>query len=423
MKGTKPSRRVFWFVSTCPLFRVVFLLSTVVNLGSSFVATSQLRQHQLDYSTTRHFVSSPSASSTYYATDQVDLSSGVSAQVLSKFPSNSSSSKTTIRSSSRNTKPPLIFIHGSFHSAWCWCEHWMDYFVERGYPVVALSLRGTGGTFAGEGVKNVKIGEHAADIQAFLSQFEEFLQNQSDAKNKKDGSNPAMWQNFMGSISPPNSSPAKAKPVLISHSFGGSAVMKYMETFPEELGNLSGAILACSVPPSGNGPMTLRFLRRSLVQSWKITKGFALKKCLDQLDLCRDIFFGGPVKVIEEQRDDGSTVSIVEDYGVSEEDLVRYQSYFQRDTVATIDVTDFVKHLPSKQWDENRQSPFLSKLPPCLVLGANRDYLVDREGVEETANYFGVDAQIIDSPHDIMLGKNWKLGAEAIFHWLEANGM
>ena len=51
-----------------------------------------------------------------------------------------------------NTKPQLIFIHGSFHASWCWAEHCLPHFASAGYPCYALSLRGTGGTSAGEGV-------------------------------------------------------------------------------------------------------------------------------------------------------------------------------------------------------------------------------------------------------------------------------
>lgn len=380
--------------SSISVFLVIFMLK--FQLGASFVTTIQKKIHQRTSTVTRQ--NAP----TNYATDQVDLSSGVSGQVLSSFPS-----------SKLNHKPPLVFVHGSFHSAWCWCENWMDYFVNRGYAVIALSLRGTGGTFAGEGVTKVKIDEHAADIQAFLSQVGEMVQT----KRAKDAA-PQSWQNLLDSISPPKSSPS-SKPVLISHSFGGAAVMKYMETFPHELDNLSGAISLCSVPPSGNGPMTLRYLRRSLVQSWKITAGFALKRCIEQADLSRDLFFGGP-KIVD-KLEDGSV--IVEDFGVSDEDLVRFQSYFRRDTAATIDVTDFVKQLPSKKWDQNGRAPFLPKLPPCLVVGATRDYLVDQEGVEETANYYGVEVQMIDSPHDVMIGTNWRVGADLIYDWLQANEM
>ena len=289
---------------------------------------------------------------------RIPLKSGVTAQVLSSTPSNP-------------TKPTLAFVHGSFHAAWCWTEYYFPYFTDLGYPVVALSLRGTGGTFAGQGVNKVKIQEHAKDLQAFLDQL---------------------------------TSDQKLKPVLISHSFGGLAVMKHLEMHPNSVSKLGGIVVMCSVPPSGNGKMTLRFLQRSLTDSWKITTGFAMKKCIESEPLCRDLFFGG------QRGDNGNN----DDFGVSTNDIQRYQSYFKRDTEAIIDVVDLMKNLPSKNAIAGK-APFLDQCPPCIVVGASRDFIVDRAGLDETATFFGVETPtIVDSPHDIMLGRNWKNGADVI---------
>ena len=37
---------------------------------------------------------------------------------------------------------PVLFVHGMFHGAWCWEEHFLPYFAQRGYAAHALSLRG-----------------------------------------------------------------------------------------------------------------------------------------------------------------------------------------------------------------------------------------------------------------------------------------
>ncbi|CAN0528726.1 unnamed protein product, partial [Ectocarpus sp. 8 AP-2014] len=42
--------------------------------------------------------------------------------------------------------PPLVFIHGSYHAAWCWAEHWMPFLAAKGYETYSISLRGTSGT-------------------------------------------------------------------------------------------------------------------------------------------------------------------------------------------------------------------------------------------------------------------------------------
>lgn len=42
----------------------------------------------------------------------------------------------------KSQNPPLVFIHGSFHAAWCWAEHWLPYFSQNGYDCYAVSLLG-----------------------------------------------------------------------------------------------------------------------------------------------------------------------------------------------------------------------------------------------------------------------------------------
>jgi hypothetical protein len=189
--------------------------------------------------------------------------------------------------------------------------------------------------------------------------------------------------------------------------------MKLLESSPQRANELAGIVTMCSVPPSGNGKMTMRFLRRSLKQSWKITAGFAMKKCLTNADLCRELFFGGSVTL-----EDGT----VDDFGVSDEDIARYQGYFSRDSKATIDLLDLGKQLPSARTNEEGNALFAGSLPPCLVMGAQDDYLVDREGLDETAKYFGLEEPIVvDSPHDVMLGRKWQNAADAIDRWIVNN--
>lgn len=302
----------------------------------------------------------------------VELSSGARMQILSLLPDNYPTDK-----------PPIIFVHGSFHGAWCWAEKFFGHFASQGYPVIAPSWRGTGGTYAGDGVKKVKIMEHVADFKCLLNQLREIASLDSSSK----------------------------PPVVVAHSFGGLAVMKALEDDPTICSKISGIVMMCSVPPSGNGKMTMRYLKRSLVDSYKITVGFAMKRCLQNEDLCRQLFFGGSKKVFP----DGS----IEDYGVSDADVKRFQEYFARDSAATIDLLDLAKKLPSQRV-VNGRAPFVDALPPCLVIGAIDDFIVDKEGVAETATYFGVARPImVDSPHDVMLGSKWKHAAEELSRWLK----
>ena len=275
----------------------------------------------------------------------------------------------------------------------------MPYFASLGYPCVALSLQGTGGTPAlPEGAKKVKVDNHVRDLDAFLRGLSDA---RSDNTNSKySGLGLGLGEN--------------PKVVLIGHSFGGLTIMKWLETFYGEENNaekesgidLAGVAFLCSVPPSGNGPMTLRYLFRSFSDSWKITAGFAMKKAINDKDLCRTLFFGG----------------IEDDNGIADEDVERYQSYFARDTVATIDLADLASKLPSLMADkQSGKAPFVEMLQSkSLVMGASDDFIVDREGLEETAKYMGLESPVIvESPHDIMIGKKWKNGADAIFDWVQ----
>jgi alpha-beta hydrolase superfamily lysophospholipase len=273
----------------------------------------------------------------------------------------------------------------------------MPYFASFGYPCYAISLRGTGGTFAGEGVKKVRIEQHVQDITDFIN----YVQESESQLNANVDSDP--------------------KPVLIAHSFGGLAIMKYLEShlLPSQDSDdvssvnlpISGVVSMCSVPPSGNGKMTMRFLKRSLKDSWKITAGLAMKKCINDEKLCRELFF-----------DEGCDEDVE---GISSDDLKRIQGYFERDTVATIDLMDLAKQLPSIYTDENGKATFLENdivspnFVPALVIGARDDFIVDEEGVVEVAKYYGVEEFMVESSHDVMLDKRWKNAANKILSFLD----
>jgi pimeloyl-ACP methyl ester carboxylesterase len=263
---------------------------------------------------------------------------------------------------------------------------------------VAFNWRGTGGNPAGEGVKKIKIVEdHCDDFEALLKALPSIL-GRDDGNNDED---------------------SRSLPIVVSHSMGGIIVMKYLDELfarrgpkstPKEV--FSGVVSMCSVPPSGNSKTTMRYLRRSPLDAYKITVGFVFKKVITDDTICRDCFFGGDKKVLED--------STIDDLGVSDEDLARYQGYFERDSKATLDVTDLAKRAPSKTADGDGRAPFLTELPPCLVIGATDDFIVDEVANAETATYYGVDKPVyVDSPHDIMVGRNWGNGARALHTWIE----
>lgn len=105
--------------------------------------------------------------------------------------------------------PPLLFIHGAFCGAWCWDEHFLPWFAQRGFDAYALSLSGHGESPGQEQLDSFSVADYVADVRAVV-----------------DG--------------------LPRPPVLIGHSMGGFVVQKYLEKF-----SAPAAVLMCSVPPQG----------------------------------------------------------------------------------------------------------------------------------------------------------------------------
>lgn len=52
-------------------------------------------------------------------------------------------SRCIVRQSTRSrSRTPLLFVHGAFIGAWCWEEHFLQYFADLGYAAWAVDLRG-----------------------------------------------------------------------------------------------------------------------------------------------------------------------------------------------------------------------------------------------------------------------------------------
>ena len=301
----------------------------------------------------------------------------------------------TGRQSGGNEKPPLLFIHGSLHSANCWSEEYMQFFSSLGYDCYAVALRGTAasGMAPDDPKKTVPIDLHVQDLTYVLQYI---------ATNGQS-------TGFLSSRE--NECPSDLrKPVIISHSFGGLITMKLLE-ISSMRSIIRGASFLSSVPPSGNGPMTLRFLRRDFGRALRIVYGFVFKAVCTNKQVCKDLFF--------------------DEHSVSDDQLDEYMARFKEDSVNTIDIASLSKVLPSKTcMDEEGVAAYLSTMNDSSgaheniafqVIGAAKDYIVDAEGVEETAVYFKVNAILIDDLyHDVMLGTKHTLARDEIASFLQS---
>lgn len=66
---------------------------------------------------------------------------------------------------------PLLFIHGTFHTASCWEAHFLDYFAQHGFVSHAVNLRGHGKSEGREKLHWIRIADFVSnDGRAWLSE-------------------------------------------------------------------------------------------------------------------------------------------------------------------------------------------------------------------------------------------------------------
>lgn len=155
---------------------------------------------------------------------------------------------------------------------------------------------------------------------------------------------------------------------------------------------LAGAVLVCSVPPSGNSGLVWRYLLTKPVAAVKVTLSLAAKAYANSLPLCKETFFSP-------QMDD--------------ELVLRYQALMKESSkLPLFDLRKLNAALPVPSVPDNTTE--------ILVMGASNDFIVDSEGLSETSRFYGVQPVCVEGvAHDMMLDCSWEKGAEIILTWLE----
>jgi len=144
---------------------------------------------------------------------------------------------------------PLLFIHGTLHTAACWDVHFLDYFAQHGYAAHALNLRGHGNSDGREKLRWTRIADFVDDVENAVQQL-------------------------------------PSPPILIGHSMGGFIVQKYLEDH-----DTPAAVLLSSASPAGLLPTALRTAWR---QPWvfaKVNLTMSLKPMLATPELISEAFF------------------------------------------------------------------------------------------------------------------------------------
>jgi len=144
---------------------------------------------------------------------------------------------------------PILFVHGMWCAAWCWNEHFMPYFAERGYTCFAPSLRGHGSSEGRERLLWTSLADYVADIDQAVEEI-------------------------------------GMAPILIGHSMGGVIVQKALENIRS-----SAAILLASGPPKGLLAATLRTARRYPAVTAQAVLRLDLRHIISTRDRFRESLF------------------------------------------------------------------------------------------------------------------------------------
>jgi alpha-beta hydrolase superfamily lysophospholipase len=175
---------------------------------------------------------------------------------------------------------PILFVHGMWHGAWCWEEHFVPWFRDRGYEPVAINLRRHGQRHA-PGLRTTRIKEYVADVAAAAAKM-------------------------------------SSAPVVVGHSMGGFVTQKYLEDH-----QAPAAALLASVPPGGIMGATLRTAARHPLRLLAANLTWSLYGIVSAPDRAREMFFSG---------------------GLDDEAVKRYQSKLTDEAfLAYLDMMFFVR--------------------------------------------------------------------------------
>jgi pimeloyl-ACP methyl ester carboxylesterase len=144
---------------------------------------------------------------------------------------------------------PLLFVHGAWHAAWCWDEHFLSFFADKGYRALALSFRGHGNSPTDKPLRTCSVADYLEDLSSVAHTL-------------------------------------PTPPVVIGHSMGGLVVQKYLESHDAPAG-----VLMTSMPPHGNLGSGLRWIRH---RPWHFAKMAITGKGLPYIstpELARERFF------------------------------------------------------------------------------------------------------------------------------------
>lgn len=119
----------------------------------------------------------------------------------------------------------IVFVHGAWHGAWCWQEHFAPFFEKHHYKTISFDLLGHEKAGKADGINKYSISDYTNQLKAVVTNLEE-------------------------------------EPIIIAHSMGGLLLQKFLETH-----KCRAAIYLTPVPKHGVINTVLRFLKKPYLYS------------------------------------------------------------------------------------------------------------------------------------------------------------
>lgn len=278
--------------------------------------------------------------------------------------------------------PPLLFVHGAWHGAWCWKEHFLPYFFARGVSCYALSFRGHGESEGIEKLHTFSLNDYMDDVLQVMARLKE-------------------------------------KPVLIGHSMGGAIVQKIVHTHPDKI---KMVVLLASIPPQGTLKVSLRLLLTRFREMSRLNL-FNQRKSLDF-----------PVYLLFSKRLTAEKMNEFAKLLQPESDKAIRELYRRvvprskggtrlasnvgtrtgASPVPTAPVRFGIRGFSSRKSQGISCSSSPSQVP-ILVLGSKKDVFFPEKTVRSTAKVYKTSPIIFnDIGHDMMLDYQWRSVADII---------
>lgn len=146
----------------------------------------------------------------------------------------------------------LLFVHGSWHGAWCWERYFMPFFAAQGYDTYALTLSGHQTPGRVKGINKISFANYIEDLVQAVNQLDR-------------------------------------EPIIIGHSMGGLILQKYLEQH-----TCKKAIFLAAAPPVGLLRLSLYLFvstRYALVSALLMD----IYRVVDHIDKIKWAFFSADV--------------------------------------------------------------------------------------------------------------------------------